>query len=103
MCLCFCLNKKTYKVMRCIPLNAFVLIIGMLVMCENVLYLLFPYFIIPSAIMTLALPLYICSGRSSNLRHCLWVLYLVMALIQLVVTSVIFVLKMWFPQDEDCV
>ena len=82
MCMCICLNKKTYKVFHCIPLWVFVLAIGLLTCCENILILAGnPVFIMPSVIMCFTFLLAICSCRSLALRNCIWVTYLIIGLI----------------------
>ena len=101
--MCICLNKKTFKVCHCIPLWAFVLGIALLTVCENVLILAGEWiYIVPSVIMTLLFILTPCSCRSLNLRNCIWVTYLILGLIQLMVSLVVFGILIVFPEEEEC-
>lgn len=45
----------------------------------------------------------ICSCRSLGLRNCIWVTYLILGLIQLMVTLVVFAILIVYPEDEECV
>lgn len=81
MCLSLCLSKESYRVLHCIPLWTFVLLIYMLVLAENILFLLDPIFILPSGILTLTFPLYVCSSRRVSMRHCIWITYLIISML----------------------
>ena len=91
MCICCCLSTKTeYKVFSCVPLWAFVLLIFLLQVTENILYLIEPVFIVASAPMAIMFLPLLCFWSNVKMRHCLWVAYLIGAITQLMVTLVIF-------------
>ena len=105
MCMLFnicCVSKKNYKFCCCIPLWFIFIMIMLLTFAENILYLLNPIFILPSAVMSLIFLSAICARNSLKIRNCIWVSYLVTALIQLFMTIVIFGIVVIFPEEEEC-
>lgn len=102
MCMGLCLNKETYKVFHCIPLWFTYFVILLITCGENVMFLVDPIYMMPSAVLSLIMLLGICSCRSLQIRNCIWVTYLITALIQLMVTLVAFGLIILFPTNEEC-
>ena len=102
MCMCLCLNRETYKAFRCVPLWVMFGVVMLITLCENLLYLVDPLFMMPSVVMTLIFLPGLCSCRSLKIRNCIWVSYLVIGLIQLMVCLVAFIIILVFPDDEEC-
>ena len=97
-----CVSKKNYKFCCCIPLWFIFILIMLLTFTENILFLVNPIFILPSATMSLIFLTAICARRSLKIRNFIWVSYLIIALIQLFMTIVIFGLVIIFPDEEEC-
>ena len=104
MCLHYCLSKKNFSMCRCIPLWPFYVLVMLLTFIENILYLINPPLIVLSAFQSLVFLGSICQCRSVKLkvRNCIWISYLITALLQLFIALVVFALKVAFPDDEEC-
>ena len=102
MCIEKCLDRKTYKVCRCLPLWSIFLTIAFLALCENALFVIDPIIILPTGIMTIAFLFGLCCRNSLQTRNCIWVTYLIISLVQLLVSLVIFGTAIMFPTEEEC-
>ena len=102
MCAICCLNKKTYKVCRIVPVWVFFLIVMLITFAENLIFLVDPLYMLPSLFVSITMLPGLCSCRSLKIRNCIWITYLIVALIQLLVAVVAFCLLIAFPNDEEC-
>ena len=98
----WCLDTGTFTACNCLPLKRLVLVIFGLVLIENFLYFANPLCLVPSLGLSIVFLLYAWRYKAVQLRHCIWITYLIVGICQLFVAIVVFGITVYFPEKEDC-